>query len=57
MLMEKLKQDTFVKRIPELKLPDFDCMCLVDNFLWDYLQLHNEQLKKNVLCRTYTESY
>ncbi|XP_018047323.1 PREDICTED: UPF0553 protein C9orf64-like [Atta colombica] len=57
MLMETLKQNTFVKRIPELELPDFDCMCLVDNFLWDYLQLHNEQLKKNILCKVYTESY
>ncbi|KAG5315577.1 QSPP protein, partial [Pseudoatta argentina] len=57
MLMKTLEQDTFVKQIPVLKLPDFDCTCLIDNFLWDYLQLHNKQLKKNVLCKIYTESY
>ncbi|XP_018358109.1 PREDICTED: UPF0553 protein C9orf64-like [Trachymyrmex cornetzi] len=57
MLMETLKQDTFIKRIPELKLPGFDCTCLLDNFLWDYRQVHDEQLKKNVLCNVYTENY
>ncbi|KYQ47924.1 UPF0553 protein C9orf64, partial [Trachymyrmex zeteki] len=56
MLMKMFEQKK-IRRIPELELPSFDYTCLLDNFLWDYRQVHDEQLKKNVLCKIYTENY
>lgn len=47
----------FVKSMPELKFESFDYACLIDNFLWDYQQLHKEQLKKYPLCKILTEQY
>lgn len=54
-MMEKC--ENFVKIIPELKLPIFDGLGLVENFLWDYRQIHDEQLKKSILCKISTEQY
>jgi len=51
------KYEHFAKSIPDFHLPAFDCTCLLDNFLWDYRQIHDEQLKKDVLCKVYTEQY
>lgn len=54
-VMEKCEE--YVKFIPELQLPIFDGLCLIDNFLWDYRQIHDKQLNKNVLCKIFTEQY
>ncbi|XP_011697112.1 PREDICTED: UPF0553 protein C9orf64 homolog isoform X1 [Wasmannia auropunctata] len=56
LLMERCEK--YVKRyLPETLLPKFDYMCLIDNFLWDYRQMYDEQLKKSVLYKTYTLQY
>lgn len=54
-VMEKCEY--YVKLIPGLQLPIFDGMCLIDNFLWDYRQIHDEKLKKSILCKISTEQY
>ncbi|XP_071553633.1 queuosine 5'-phosphate N-glycosylase/hydrolase-like isoform X2 [Temnothorax nylanderi] len=57
MVMDMCEIYTEQDKIPEICLPSFDCMCLVDNFLWDYRQVHDMELKKSILCKISTDQY
>ncbi|XP_077265387.1 queuosine 5'-phosphate N-glycosylase/hydrolase-like isoform X1 [Temnothorax americanus] len=57
MVMEKCDYYTEEDQIPEISLPSFDCTCLVDNFLWDYRQIYDKELKKSILCKISTDQY
>ncbi|XP_011170181.1 queuosine salvage protein [Solenopsis invicta] len=56
LMMDKYS-DQYTVYLPELELSNFDGMCLFDNFLWDYRQLFDEQLKKNPLFKIDTDQY
>jgi hypothetical protein len=56
-LMKDEYSDQYNIYLPELELTSFDGMCLFDNFLWDYRQLFDEELKKKPLFKIDTDQY
>ncbi|XP_024881397.1 queuosine salvage protein-like [Temnothorax curvispinosus] len=57
MVIEKCDYYIEESKIPEILLPSFDFTCLVDNFLWDYRQIYDKELKKSILCKISTDQY